>query len=211
MISLLSPHSFSRGRRCKRRGPPFQAITLPFGPRLRPTQQRSTTPISPSWWPWLPCPFLPHRQRSTTSIRSDGTRLQTGITLHLLYLDCVFTSGCLNVLDFVYCVVYVQFEFCPVNVLFAIIFHSFVMWFYSTVTVLLHMWGLLNSTQSSPLDPVPSMLDPVQGTSLHLMVSLAPSFPPSRSPVDCCLLSHVVCCSLLVLMWFAFYCVNVVQ
>lgn len=108
MISPLSPHSFSRGRRCKRRGPPFQAITLPFGPRLRPTQQRSTTPISPSWWPWLPCPFLPHRQRSTTSIRSDGTRLQTGITLHLLYLDCVFTSGCFNVLDFVYCVVYVQ-------------------------------------------------------------------------------------------------------
>lgn len=105
---LLSLLSFSRGHRCKRRGPPFQATTLPFGPRLRPPQQRSTPPISPSWWPWLPCPSIPHRHLSTTSLRSDSTRLQTGITLHLLYLDCVFTSGCFNVLDYVCCVVDVQ-------------------------------------------------------------------------------------------------------
>lgn len=107
-LSCLFPHSFSRGRRCKRPGPPFQATTLPFGPHLRPPRQRSIPPISPSWWPWLPCPSIPHRQRSTTSLRSDSTRLQIGITLHLLYLDHVFTSAYFNVLDCVCCDVYVN-------------------------------------------------------------------------------------------------------
>lgn len=147
-LSCLFPHSFSRGRRCKRPGPPFQATTLPFGPHLRPPRQRSIPPISPSWWPWLPCPSIPHRQRSTTSLRSDSTRLQTQITAHLLYLDHVFTSGYFDVLDCVCCDVYVKIwlqiiSLSQVDVLLAVIniifTNLFVVWFYSTVTVLLSM------------------------------------------------------------------------
>lgn len=148
-LSCLFPHSFSRGRRCKRPGPPFQATTLPFGPHLRPPRQRSIPPISPSWWPWLPCPSIPHRQRSTTSLRSDSTRLQTGITLHLLYLDHVFTSGYFNVLDCVCCDVYVNIWLQIISVsgwwhivcsyTCWIFTNSLVMWLYSTVTVLLSM------------------------------------------------------------------------
>lgn len=64
--------SFSRGLRCRLQGPPSPQTHPRYGPAHRLPRRLSTPLTNQSWWPWHPCPFLPHRLHSTTSHRSNG-------------------------------------------------------------------------------------------------------------------------------------------
>ena len=63
--------SFSRGLRCRLRGPPSQQTRPPYGLDHRLPRQPSTLLTNQSWWPWRPCLSLPHRLHHTTSHRWD--------------------------------------------------------------------------------------------------------------------------------------------
>lgn len=68
--------SFSRGLRCRLRGPTSPPTRPLYDPVRRPPQRPCTPRTNQSWWPWHPCLSRPHRLHSTTSHRwhSDTER-----------------------------------------------------------------------------------------------------------------------------------------
>lgn len=63
--------SFSRGLKCRLRGPQSPQTHPPYGLVHRLPQRLSTPLINQSWWLWHPCLSPPHRLHSTTSHRWD--------------------------------------------------------------------------------------------------------------------------------------------